>query len=60
MAVRRIPLTVFLAAVWLLYPLMYYVVVSSDRYRYPILWTSLLAAGFFVERAIAPRYTLSR
>jgi hypothetical protein len=60
MAVRKIPLTAFLAAVWLLYPLMYYVVVSSDRYRYPILWTSLLAAGFFVERAIAPRYTLSR
>jgi len=25
---------------------MYYVVFSADRYRYPILWTSLLPAGY--------------
>ena len=39
-------------SVWLLYPLMYYVVVSCDRYRYPILWTSLLPAGYAVRRLL--------
>jgi hypothetical protein len=38
----------FIVAVWLIYPTMYYVMVSSDRYRYPILWTSLLPAGYFL------------
>jgi hypothetical protein len=28
---------------------MYYVVMSSPRYRYPILWLSLLPAGYFVQ-----------
>lgn len=36
----------FVLAVWVAYPLAYYVVVSSDRYRLPILWTSLLPAGY--------------
>jgi hypothetical protein len=46
---RRRELAVwFLLSVWLLYPLAYYVVVASDRYRYPILWTSLLPAGYCV------------
>ena len=35
--------------VWLIYPLLYYVVVSCDRYRYPILWTSLLPAGYALD-----------
>jgi hypothetical protein len=35
--------------VWLIYPLLYYVVLSCDRYRYPILWTSLLPAGYALE-----------
>ena len=35
--------------VWLIYPLLYYVVVSCDRYRYPILWTSLLPAGYALQ-----------
>jgi len=35
-------------AIWLIYPLTYYVVVSADRYRYPILWTSLLPAGYYL------------
>jgi hypothetical protein len=46
MAKRREPVTWFLLAVWLIYPLMYYSVVSGDRYRYPILWTSILAAAY--------------
>ena len=48
MARKRIPVTVFVLSVWLLYPPLYYVVVSSDRYRDPILWTSLLPAGYFL------------
>lgn len=31
-----------------IYPLMYYIVVSDVRYRLPVLWISLLAAGSFV------------
>lgn len=38
----------FILGVWLVYPPVYYVMVSSDRYRYPILWTSLLPAGYFL------------
>jgi hypothetical protein len=48
MIVRREPATLYVLAVWLLYPLMFYIVVSCDRYRYPMFWTSLLPAGYFV------------
>ncbi len=37
-----------LGTIWAVYPLMYYIVVSSDRYRYPVIWTSLLPAGYFL------------
>ena len=43
---RREPATVLVLLVWLIYPLMYYIVLSCDRYRYPILFTSLLPAGY--------------
>ncbi|HUB82715.1 MAG TPA: hypothetical protein VMB03_28150 [Bryobacteraceae bacterium] len=46
---RRLPAAPLILSVWAIYPLMYYVVVSCDRYRYPILWTSLLPAGFALE-----------
>ncbi len=46
MARRREPVTVFVLFVSLVYPLMYYIVVSCDRYRYPILWASHLPAGY--------------
>lgn len=36
----------FFAGVLAVYPLLYYVVESNVRYRYPILWISLLAAGY--------------
>lgn len=39
----------FLLAVFLLYPMMYYVVISDVRYRYPILWLTLLPACFFCD-----------
>jgi hypothetical protein len=47
MAKHREPVAAFVLCVSLVYPLMYYVVVSSDRYRYPILWASQLPAGYF-------------
>jgi hypothetical protein len=47
MAWRREPVTWFVITVLLIYPLMYYVVVSDVRYRYPVLWLSLLPAGYF-------------
>ena len=39
-----------MALVFLSYPLMYYVIVADTRYRYPIMWLSLLAAGFICDR----------
>jgi hypothetical protein len=47
-AKRRETVWAFVLFVSVVYPLMYYVVVSSDRYRYPILWASQLPAGYFV------------
>lgn len=49
MARRREPALLFVLAVMVLYPLMYYVVVSDMRYRYPVLWLSLLPAGYFIH-----------
>jgi hypothetical protein len=46
MARRREPVTAFVLFISLVYPLMYYIVVSCDRYRYPILWASQLPAGY--------------
>lgn len=46
---RRLHVTVFLIAVFVLYPVMYYVVVSDVRYRYPILWLTFLPAGFLCD-----------
>lgn len=43
---RREAVAPLILSVWLIYPLIYYVVMSADRYRYPILWTSLLPAGY--------------
>lgn len=45
---ERSPADCFILAVFLLYPLLYYVVVSSTRYRTPVLWLSALVAGRFV------------
>lgn len=42
----RYPIAFEMAGIFLLYPVMYYVVVADTRYRYPIMWLTLLAAGF--------------
>lgn len=48
MAFRRMPVTAFAIFVLLEYPLMYYLIVCDVRYRYPVLWLSLLPAGYFL------------
>jgi hypothetical protein len=48
MASRRVKVASFMIFVLLVYPLMYYVVVSDVRYRLPVLWLSLLPAGYFL------------
>lgn len=50
MIFRREPVTWFVLTVLLIYPLPYYVVVSDVRYRYPVLWLSLLPAGYFIRQ----------
>jgi hypothetical protein len=52
MAVRKFPVTWFIGLVFALYPLVYYLVQSSVRFRYPILWLSLLPAGYCLDRAV--------
>jgi 4-amino-4-deoxy-L-arabinose transferase-like glycosyltransferase len=49
MAKNRLPVAWLVLVVWMVYPLMYYIVVSSDRYRYPVIWSSLLPAGYFLS-----------
>lgn len=49
---RREPVTPFVLGVLLLYPLIYYIVVTDVRYRYPILWLSLLPAGYLASRLL--------
>lgn len=49
---RREPLVLFILAVMVIYPLMYYVVVSDIRYRFPVLWLSLLPVGYFIRELL--------
>jgi len=46
MAFRRVRATLFVFVVLFVYPIMYYIVVSDVRYRLPVLWLSLLPAGY--------------
>ena len=52
MAGHRKAVTVFVLFVSAIYPLMYYIVVSDVRYRYPILWLTLLPAGYFLAHLL--------
>ncbi len=52
LAVHREPMWWFIALVFLLYPLPYYLVPSSVRYFYPIFWLNLLCAGYFIDAAL--------
>jgi len=35
--------------IWLTFPLIYYLIESVDRYRYPIDWTFLLTAAYGLD-----------
>lgn len=52
---RREAVTLFVLVVMAIYPLMYYVVVSDTRYRYPVWWLSLLPAGYFIREVVSGR-----
>ncbi len=49
MLYRREPVALYVITVLGIYPLVYYVVISDVRFRYPVLWLSLLPAGYFVS-----------
>ncbi len=57
---RRGPSALFLLGVTVLYPALYYLVVVDIRYRYPILWISLLAAGYLLSQFAPVCYHLSK
>jgi hypothetical protein len=46
---RRQSIAIFAGTALLVYPILYYVVISDPRYRYPVLWLTLLLAGYFVH-----------
>ncbi|MGA2436227.1 MAG: hypothetical protein ABSG25_13200 [Bryobacteraceae bacterium] len=52
MVLRRERATFLLISVFALYPPIYYIIISDERYRVPILWLSCLAAGYFVSSLI--------
>jgi len=51
MAWRRDLAALLIGCVLLVYPVMYYIVVSDVRYRYPVLWLTFLAAGYLIHAA---------
>jgi hypothetical protein len=51
---QRLPLGYLLLAMWISYPLVYYLVQTDTRYRYPIEWTFVLLAVFALYTMIAP------
>ncbi len=53
MARQRNLAVIALLAILALYPLVYYSVQTAPRFRFPILWVSLLPAGLAMERAFA-------
>ncbi|MDR3699196.1 MAG: hypothetical protein P4L56_06140 [Candidatus Sulfopaludibacter sp.] len=53
MARRRNPAVLAILAILALYPAVYYVVQSAPRFRFPILWVSLLPAGLAMQQAFA-------
>jgi hypothetical protein len=55
---RKSPAGYVLAVIWIVFPLIYYVVYWSSRYRYPMEWTLLLAAAV-VPCALWSRFTRS-
>jgi hypothetical protein len=53
LALRRERIALFFGASWLVYPFIYYFVQHDVRYRDPILWLTLLPAGYVLSSASA-------
>lgn len=51
---RRLPLGYLLLAIWIGYPLVYYLVQTDTRYRYPIEWTFVLLGVFALHAMVTP------
>ena len=45
--------SIMIAVLWIVYPLIYYVMQADPRYSYPIYWTLLLMAGVSILRLFA-------
>lgn len=52
---QRKSISLYFMVVLTLYPVMYYVVVTDVRYRYPVLWISLLSAGYLIREILDPQ-----
>lgn len=48
---HRLP-SIMIAVLWIVYPLIYYVMQADPRYSYPIYWTLLLMAGVSIFRLL--------
>jgi hypothetical protein len=59
MGIRRESSLLLMLTVFLVYPLMYYVVISDIRFRYPVLWLTFLCAGYVIVY-LGRRVVLSR
>ena len=55
---RRLQLGSLVLAAWLAYPLVYYLVQTDTRYRYPIEWTFVLMGVFAVHHLLFERQLL--
>ena len=56
----REPALGFILSVLVLYPLVYYLVVTDLRYRYPVLWLSLLPVGYLTSELFGSRPRIRR
>ena len=45
-----------IASMWIFYPLLYWIVVWSSRYRYPLNWTLILMAAVTIDRILTASY----
>lgn len=59
LCLRRRPIVTFLLGVQILYPVLYYLVQNDPRFRAPILWISILSAGYLFS-ILSRRLRLAR
>ena len=57
MIYERQPVVWFILASLGVYPLMYYITIADVRYRDPVLWISLLPAGYFLSWIVDSLFT---